>query len=335
MMRQILFALGLQAVAATVLLGLGGWLVIRGQLTLGQLVAAELIVMIIVGSFAKLGKHMESFYDLLASVDKLGHLFDLPIEPHDKLFHLRRREPGATWPCGACPMPTADATGPATMSTFDLRPARSSRWPGRRVRQEHADRPAVRVRAAGFRATSSWTASTCGNCGPIRCASTWPWPAPSRSSSGTIDENVHLNRPHISALDVREALAGGRTCSTKCCSLPDGLNTALQTDGPPLSSSQALRLMLARAIVGHPRLLLIDGTLDALARPTAGRPAGSLTSAGRPVDAAGRQRAAEVIDACDRVVTLADGALAGTGEFEQSLPMKKRLTGSVRANDNS
>ena len=45
-MRQIVFALGMQALASTVLLGLGGWLVISGQLTLGQLVAAELIVTI-------------------------------------------------------------------------------------------------------------------------------------------------------------------------------------------------------------------------------------------------------------------------------------------------
>ena len=59
LMRQILFALGLQAVASTALLGIGGWLVVDGQLTLGQLVAAELIVTVIVRAFAKLGKHME------------------------------------------------------------------------------------------------------------------------------------------------------------------------------------------------------------------------------------------------------------------------------------
>ena len=52
--RQLLFLLILQAVAGTVLLGFGGWLVIRGQLTLGQLVAAELIVAMILGSSAKL-----------------------------------------------------------------------------------------------------------------------------------------------------------------------------------------------------------------------------------------------------------------------------------------
>ena len=50
LMRQIVFALELQAVASTVLLGLGGWLVISGELTLGQLVAAELIVTVIVGA---------------------------------------------------------------------------------------------------------------------------------------------------------------------------------------------------------------------------------------------------------------------------------------------
>ena len=86
--RQLLFLLGLQAVAGTVLLGFGGWLVIRGDLTLGQLVAAELIVAMILGSSAKLGKHIDSFYDVIASVDKLGHLFDLDIEPQDGLLTL-------------------------------------------------------------------------------------------------------------------------------------------------------------------------------------------------------------------------------------------------------
>ena len=66
-----------------VLLGLGGWLVMQGQLTLGQLVAAELIIAVVVGSLAKAGKHFEGYYDLMAAVDKLGHLMDLPLERRD------------------------------------------------------------------------------------------------------------------------------------------------------------------------------------------------------------------------------------------------------------
>ena len=80
LMRQIIFALGFQAFATAALLGLGGWLVLEEQLTLGQLVAAELIVATVIGSFAKLGKHLEGWYDLLAATDKLGHLWDLPLE---------------------------------------------------------------------------------------------------------------------------------------------------------------------------------------------------------------------------------------------------------------
>lgn len=91
--RQIMFALALQAISSTLLLGLGGWLVVTGELTLGQLVAAELIVTVIVGSFAKIGKHLEGFYDLLTSVDKLGSLFDIQMEREDGVLGLEESAP--------------------------------------------------------------------------------------------------------------------------------------------------------------------------------------------------------------------------------------------------
>jgi ABC-type bacteriocin/lantibiotic exporter with double-glycine peptidase domain len=46
--------------------------------------------------------------------------------------------------------------------------------------------------------------------------------------------------------------------------LPGGLEHPLATNGAPLSSNQARLLMLARAIAGRPRLLLLDGILDGL-----------------------------------------------------------------------
>ncbi|NCX98724.1 MAG: ABC transporter ATP-binding protein, partial [Planctomycetia bacterium] len=76
--RQTLFALLLEAVGSTVLLGLGGWLVIHRQLTLGQLVASELIVTLVLVALSKIGKYVEIFYDLQATLDKLGVLDRLP-----------------------------------------------------------------------------------------------------------------------------------------------------------------------------------------------------------------------------------------------------------------
>ena len=79
-MRQVVGSLALQAIASAGLLGVGGFLVINRQLTLGQLVAAELIVTAVVSGSSTLGKNFETFYDLLAAIAKLGHLIDLPLE---------------------------------------------------------------------------------------------------------------------------------------------------------------------------------------------------------------------------------------------------------------
>ncbi len=80
-LRQLVGGLGLQVIAGAALLGIGGLLVLERQLTLGQLVAAELVVTAVAASFATLGKHLEKLYDLLSALEKLGKLIDLPLEP--------------------------------------------------------------------------------------------------------------------------------------------------------------------------------------------------------------------------------------------------------------
>lgn len=258
--RQLLFILGLQAVAGTVLLGFGGWLVMNGQLTLGQLVAAELIVATILGSLAKLGKHIEGYYDVIASVDKLGHLFDLKIETQDGLLAfrpekgVRLRVTDVAYSVG-----TQKASGlsldvePGEQLVF-LSPAYAGetvlfdliyglRNPdGGHLEIEHADprdlRPDVLRRVVSL----------------VRGVEIF---------EGTIIENVHLGRSGISTTDVRAALYAVGLLDD-VLRLPDGLDTKLNATGSPLSITQQHLLMLARAFASRPRLLMIDGTLDVL-----------------------------------------------------------------------
>ncbi|MEM8678716.1 MAG: ATP-binding cassette domain-containing protein [Planctomycetota bacterium] len=260
-MRQIIFALTLQAVAATVLLGLGGWLVIQGQLTLGQLVAAELIVMNIVASFAKIGKYVESFYDLLASVDKLGKLFDLPIESHNKLFHLQD-----TLAASLSVNELSQTLGSKRLHgglSFEVAPQERLAVMG----PAGSGKSALLDLITGARQPSSGNLSLDGiDLRELRPDSLREHVALARDVDifrGTIEENVHLNRPQINASDVREALERVGLLN-ELMALKDGLGTQVDTGGYPLSSSQARRLMLARAIVGRPRLLLVDGTLDGM-----------------------------------------------------------------------
>ncbi|MFN8790688.1 MAG: hypothetical protein ACK5Y2_04455 [Bdellovibrionales bacterium] len=61
----------LQAAAAGLLLGVGGILVVLGQLNLGQLVAAEVILMAVLAGLVYFGKTLENTYDLMTAGQKL------------------------------------------------------------------------------------------------------------------------------------------------------------------------------------------------------------------------------------------------------------------------
>ncbi len=83
MFSQVILLLTLYAVASVSLLVLGGWLVLKGQLTIGQLVAAELILSAVLYSFSQLGRDLENFYDLVASCQKLSKFYNFSIEKKD------------------------------------------------------------------------------------------------------------------------------------------------------------------------------------------------------------------------------------------------------------
>ncbi|MDP5077642.1 MAG: ABC transporter ATP-binding protein/permease [Nonlabens sp.] len=62
------------------LLVIGGLLVLSQQMNIGQFVAAELIILIIIGAVEKLISGLESVYDMLTSVEKLGEVVDKELE---------------------------------------------------------------------------------------------------------------------------------------------------------------------------------------------------------------------------------------------------------------
>ena len=77
---QIIGLLILQLVAAALLFGIGGLLVIKGQLSLGQLVAAELIITMLIASFVNFGKYISSYYDFYVAHAKLAKILNLQVD---------------------------------------------------------------------------------------------------------------------------------------------------------------------------------------------------------------------------------------------------------------
>ena len=256
LVRQVTFSLLMQAVAATVLLGLGGYLVIEAQMTLGQLVAAELIVTVILGSFAKIGKDLESFYDLLASVDKLGKLFDLPADPAD-LLQLAHHDGASSIDLvdlKFLPGSTVTAQIPAGTSVALVGTAGSGKTKViETIAGLHTPLDGYTL-LNGFRVDLISAESLQSRMGFINGIEVF---------EGTVEENLRLGRREIDSAAINEVidrLGLHRTITN----LEEGYHTKLSVSGFPLSSGQTVRLVLARALIARPGSLLIDGLLDRL-----------------------------------------------------------------------
>ena len=255
LLRQTFSSLMLQALASTVLLALGGWLVIDGQLTLGQLVAAELIVTVIVSSVAKFGKHLESFYDVMASIDKLGYLFDLPVEPCVGSVAIPGNRPFELKISGF-----SFASG--TDASFAASPGQSVAITGdplacgRLIDQLY-----------GLRAAESGSIQLSGvDIRDIRSDLLRRDVALVRDVEileGTISDNISLGRADVSHEQMWDAIRLVRL-EQRINSLPLGIRCQLAVNGSPLSRTEVTRLIFARALAAHPRLLLVDGELDSL-----------------------------------------------------------------------
>jgi putative ABC transport system ATP-binding protein len=78
--KQVVMYLALYALASASLLGLGGWLVINGQLTIGQLVAAELIMAAVFLGLSRFSRYLKLYYELYGAADKIGSVLNIPQE---------------------------------------------------------------------------------------------------------------------------------------------------------------------------------------------------------------------------------------------------------------
>lgn len=81
---------------------------------------------------------------------------------------------------------------------------------------------------------------------------------------GTIEDNLTLGRNSITYEDVQWALQFVEL-DEEIDRMPEGLTTQVTGHGNQFTLSQILRLLLARAIVTRPHVLIVDGTLHSMA----------------------------------------------------------------------
>jgi ABC-type bacteriocin/lantibiotic exporter with double-glycine peptidase domain len=259
-MRQYLGGQLVQVGLAVGLLVLCGALVLDGALTLGQLVAAEFIVASALAGFAKFTDKLETVYDLLAGVDKLGTVVDLPVERADGLPISEGAAP-ELWLDGVrCAGLTP--TGEQGLDLMFPSGTVTSLWvPPDAGRARLAEicaglrRPMVgRVLRDGLDMGYARPEVVHANTHLLRADGV---------IRGSLLDNVTLGREDIDeaeALMTMEQLGLGRYLRE----LSEGAFTLVESGSSSLSRGQSAMLLVARAVVAGPGLVVVDGILDGL-----------------------------------------------------------------------
>lgn len=135
--------------------------------------------------------------------------------------------------------------------------------------------------------------------------------------SCSVRENLTMGREGISDLDISWALAIAQ--AEFALDLPEGLDTVLAEQGLSLSGGQRQRLALARALLGRPRILILDDPTSALDVGTEAALEQGLRAAFNDTTILSIARRSSAAALADRVAFLVGGRIMDTGSHAELL----------------
>jgi ATP-binding cassette subfamily B protein len=144
--------------------------------------------------------------------------------------------------------------------------------------------------------------------------------------SASVYENLTLGRSGLNDADVAEAIEVAQ--ADFVYELPFGLDTRIGEQGLSLSGGQRQRLALARAVLGRPRVLVLDDPLSALDVHTEAQVEEALRRVLSSTTALVVAHRPSTVLLADRVALLADGRIAAVGthrELLDTVPAYRKL----------
>lgn len=313
LLRQLFTFYAFQAVVSAGVLGMGGWLVVQREISLGQLVAIELVVLNLLKAGEKLVSSIPPFYALLTGLVKLDHLLSLPAD-HEGGTRLAASTRGAELKLSNVTLEDSPLVG----CNLHIQPNERVSVIG----AESCGRSTLALLALGLVPPRSGLAEIDG----VRVASLCPaersavvgWIEEHQELlNTTVEENIRLGRD-ITPHDLRWAveLSGLHQHLPR---LPKGLETEVLCGGLNLSSAQRLRILLARVVVGRPRLLVIDHNFYSMDFERRIRTVQGLFAAQHRWTILNLVSETESLALSDRIVWLRDGELVDLGSPRESL----------------
>lgn len=262
--RVLIFQFGNIVVFKTIvtagLLLLGSILLIQRELNVGQFVASEIIIILVINSVEKLILSMETIYDVLTAVEKVAKITDMPLERHDgrdfselttadgialKLQELNFKFPGehkislneiSVEIAAGSKICVAGESGSGKSTLLSVLSGLYESYEGAIVYNEI---PLTNLNKTSLR-------SYIGDCLSQK-----------NLFRGSIMENITMGRPEITLSDVMWSLE--RVGLTRYMqSLSEGLDSQIVPESPQMPQGISRKLILARCLAKRPQLLVMD-----------------------------------------------------------------------------
>ena len=258
---QFIQMIGFKVLVTAGLLLIGGALVLNQEMNIGQFVAAEIIIILVISSVEKLILGLESFYDVLTSLEKLGQVVDKELESQkgdtisaETSFNLILSKVFYSVPDRDTPI----------LSDINLEISNQCRI---LVRGESGSGKSSLLRLlAGIidpssgrifindAALSSLHLNSYRALLGLSLSEETPF-------EGTIRENVSFNNLEVTDQRIR-AVFNEIGLKEFLKDQPNGLDTYLKPEGKQIAYTVAKKIILARAIIKNPKLLILEDPLD-------------------------------------------------------------------------
>ncbi|BAY37095.1 cyclic nucleotide-regulated ABC bacteriocin/lantibiotic exporter [Nostoc sp. NIES-2111] len=251
----------IESLARTGLLWFGAWLVINNELTIGQLVAFNMLMSNVLQPFQRLIVLWNQFQEIIISVERLNDILDTPLEED---LQIQTRQPVTNLQGHICfeqvtfrYRPELDINILENLN-FDIQPGQKIALVGR----SGSGKTTISKLILGLYTPTDGKILIDGK--DITTLSL----ATLRQQIGVVDQsnflfgstirkNISLRNPSASLEEIIEA-AKQAGADEFIQQLPAGYETHIGEGGNTISGGQRQRLAIARALLGNPRLLIFD-----------------------------------------------------------------------------
>lgn len=313
---------------------LGCILVVEREITLGQFVASEIVIITVISAVEKLILSIETVYDVLTAVEKVGQVSDLPLERSQgiKLENIKKGE-GLEININQLNYSYPDVGGQVLRNiSLDIKAGEKVCITGLNGSGKHTLTKILSGLLSNYSGVITINGISLRN---LHLTDLHEVVSVNLSSdevfAGTVEENVRLGKPGLSQFDVIEALkkAGINDFVNQ---LPNGIFTKLLPGGRGWPGSAVKKLLLARSLVKKPSLMLFHDHFESLGRKDKDDLVSSLIHQQDKMTMIAISSDPAIMEACNRVVILSEGTIAASGTLKElaTSPVFKELILPVR-----